>query len=134
MTTAPKWNGRKVTKARAYIASTLPQPCGQCGRDVMPGEEFVVGHVISRRSRPDLAFDPSNWRAEHRRCSDGTGQQVRIEAEDAESERRSLVIALTAAHYWGGLAQETTDTDEAARYRGWAADAAAAAGLPVPGR
>lgn len=57
------------------MAATLPQPCGQCGKTVKPGDEFVIGHIIPRWQRPDLTWVPSNWRVEHRACSDATGKR-----------------------------------------------------------
>jgi hypothetical protein len=51
------WSGRKVAEARAYIAQRLPLPCQDgCGKDVEPGDKFVVAHIQSRWSRPDLVW------------------------------------------------------------------------------
>jgi hypothetical protein len=79
-----KWGGRRVTQARAYIAAQLPAPCGKCGRPVRPGDPFVVGHVKSRALYPELMWNQDNWRAEHKACSDKSGQAAVIEKARAE--------------------------------------------------
>src|SRR3546814_11952612 len=47
----------------------------------------VVGHIKSRAAHPELTWDPSNWRIEHRKCSDRTGQAAVIEKAKAEALR-----------------------------------------------
>lgn len=73
------WSGRRVTQARAIVSSWLPAPCGQCGVEVTSADEWVVGHEVARSLRPDLTFVLSNWRPEHKACSDRTGQQAVID-------------------------------------------------------
>lgn len=74
-----KWAGRAVVRARATVGSWLPAPCGKCNRTVEPGSPWVVGHVRSRAAYPELTWDVSNWRPEHKACSDRTGQAAVIE-------------------------------------------------------
>lgn len=73
------WSGRRVTQARAIVSPWLPAPCGQCKLTVTSADEWVVGHEIARSLRPDLTWVVSNWRVEHRACSDKTGQRAVIE-------------------------------------------------------
>lgn len=68
------WSGRRVTEARAIVATWLPIPCPRCPRPVDGSLPWVVGHKIPRWQRPDLMWDPTNWQAEHKACSDATGQ------------------------------------------------------------
>ncbi|HET6874664.1 MAG TPA: hypothetical protein VFH70_07790, partial [Acidimicrobiales bacterium] len=73
------WGGRAVQRARAVVATWLPAPCGQgCGREVTEDEAWVIGHIKSRAEHPELTWEPTNWRPEHRSCSDRTGQSVVI--------------------------------------------------------
>jgi len=65
----PQWKGRGVARVRALMAVNIPTPCGQCGELVEVGEPWVVGHIEPRAIRPDLTWEPSNWRVEHRACS-----------------------------------------------------------------
>lgn len=41
--------------------------------------DWVVGHIKPRAIYPELTWEPSNWRVEHRTCSNKTGQSVVIE-------------------------------------------------------
>lgn len=88
---APRWSGRTVEKARAYMRATTqwPTPCGLCGKPVHPDppKGWVVGHIKSRGAHPELTLVKSNWRIEHRKCSDATGQQGVIEKAKAEVRR-----------------------------------------------
>lgn len=74
------WRGAAVAKARAYMkgVTSWPTTCGQCGKGVTPDQDWVVGHIKARATHPQLTWDPSNWRIEHRKCSDRTGQSVVI--------------------------------------------------------
>lgn len=73
------WSGRRVTQARVIVSSWLPARCGQCGVTVTSADEWVVGHEVARSLRPDLTWVVSNWRVEHRACSDKTGQRAVID-------------------------------------------------------
>jgi hypothetical protein len=53
---------------------------------------WVVGHIKSRHAYPELARVLSNWRPEHRRCSDGTGGEAML-----EKAIRSARVGLDAA-------------------------------------
>lgn len=86
-----EWSGRKVTQARAALASrtTWPVPCGQCGKPVQREDRWALGHIKSRASYPELTWVPSNWAVEHRECSDAGGQRAVIEKAKLEA-RKSL--------------------------------------------
>lgn len=75
-TRANLWSGDVVRQARAYMAPRLPAPCGRCGETVTREDRWVVGHIKSRHAYPELALVPSNWRVEHRACSDGTAGEA----------------------------------------------------------
>jgi hypothetical protein len=79
------WTGGNVRKARAYVRARLPLPCQDgCGKPVLPGQDFVVGHIEARWKRPDLILTPSNWSASHAACSDRSGQAHVIAKARAE--------------------------------------------------
>ena len=94
---ATPWRGHAVTRARTHMATTTPWPatCARCGKHVhpdppetLPGKSgWVVGHIKSRAAHPELTWEPSNWRVEHRKCSDRTGQAAVIEKAKAEALR-----------------------------------------------
>ncbi|MCA1984803.1 HNH endonuclease [Nocardioides nematodiphilus] len=44
-----------------------------------------MGHIKSRATHPELTWEPSNWRAECRPCSDSSGQATVIEKAKAEA-------------------------------------------------
>ena len=73
-----------MAAARAYIAARLPLPCTICGKTVKPGDAFTVAHIVERWKRPDLTWTPSNWSADHKKCSDASGQRAVIEKARAE--------------------------------------------------
>lgn len=79
------WSGSVVRMARAVVVQQLPTPCPRCGETVSADQSWVVGHRTARSLRPDLALDPLNWQAEHRACSDRTGQSAVIEKARAEA-------------------------------------------------
>jgi hypothetical protein len=81
------WGGRAAQKARAHMATLLPAPCGQCGVMIDPTDPWVVGHIKDRATHPELTWDPTNWRHEHRSCSDRTGQSVVIAKARADLAR-----------------------------------------------
>jgi hypothetical protein len=85
-----QWAGRKVTAARTLVATWLPMQCGRCPRIVDGTEPWVVGHKLSRATRPDLMWDPGNWQPEHRSCSDKSAQAAVIEKARAEGARDAL--------------------------------------------
>lgn len=87
-----QWSGRRVQHARSIVAAWLPMPCGRCGEPVEPGSEWVVGHKVDRAIDPTLTWVVSNWRPEHRACSDRTGQAAVI--DKARTEGVSAVLEL----------------------------------------
>jgi hypothetical protein len=70
------WSGDVVRRARAVMAPRLPAPCGRCGETVERTDAWVVGHVKSRLAYPELTLVPSNWRIEHRACSDASSGEA----------------------------------------------------------
>lgn len=101
--TRDEWSGRRVTEARRLVGRTLPCACGKCGliierKNEAPEKDqtWVVGHKQDRWSHPHRMWDPSNWQAEHRGCSDASGQAAVIakaRAEGAASVQHSLFDA-----------------------------------------
>lgn len=69
--------------------------CPRCGHLVQPDPPntparysgWVVGHIKSRSTHPELTWDPSNWRLEHRACSDASGTLAVIEKAKLEALR-----------------------------------------------
>ena len=49
----------------------------------------MVGHIKDRALHPELTWEPSNWRPEHRACSDASGQSVAL----AKAKLEALVAA-----------------------------------------
>ena len=95
-----------------------PTKCGQCGRRVDKSKPWVVGHIKSRAQHPELTWDPTNWRIEHRRCSNRSGQAEVIAKAKAEALREAGVApseVVTAPPLQNSLpvATATTDTDSA---------------------
>lgn len=103
MNPARKWSGRAVTEARAVMAQTLPAPCGQgprciLGRAVEPNDYWVIGHVKSRAEHPELTWEVSNWRVEHRACSNASAQGVVIANARASALRDAGVFPTETTH------------------------------------
>lgn len=71
-----RWHGANQARARAAVGAALPAPCGRCGGTVTADSQWVVGHALSRAAYPELTMEPSNWRPEHRSCSDRSAQQA----------------------------------------------------------
>ena len=86
------WSGAVVRRARTYMATKLPAPCGVCGNTVQPtpASSWVVGHIKPRATHPHLTLEPSNWRPEHRACSDAGGQAAVIAKARAEGRAEAL--------------------------------------------
>jgi hypothetical protein len=63
----------------------LPDPVGTKAR----WSSWVVGHIKDRALYPELTWEPSNWRPEHRACSDASGQSVAL----AKAKLEALVAA-----------------------------------------
>lgn len=76
----------------------LPRPCWRCGRTVKVGDEWVVGHVKSRATYPELTWDVRNWAPEHRDCSNRTGQATVIEKAKRDALVEAGVFSLPAHH------------------------------------
>jgi 5-methylcytosine-specific restriction endonuclease McrA len=63
-------------KMRPLIAATLPSPCIQCHRPVLPDHPWQVGHILDAALHPDLALDPSNLGPVHRVCNARAGGKL----------------------------------------------------------
>ncbi|HEY9416633.1 MAG TPA: hypothetical protein VIQ30_17895, partial [Pseudonocardia sp.] len=48
-----------------------------------------MGHIKDRALYPELTWEPSNWRPEHKACSDASGQSVAL----AKAKLEALVAA-----------------------------------------
>lgn len=83
------WSGRRVTQARALVATWLPAPCARCGVTVDGSNEWVVGHKVARSLRPDLTWVISNWQVECRPCSDASSMAAVIDKARAEGAASS---------------------------------------------
>jgi hypothetical protein len=57
----PGWTGRKVTTAIAWTVNRDAGICGICDHT----EANSLDHIVPVAERPDLEWDPDNWRACH---------------------------------------------------------------------
>ena len=91
------WSGRAVSAARQFMAGKTkwPTTCGQCGKRVDKSAAWVVGHIKSRALHPELTWTPSNWRIEHRKCSDKSGQSVALERAREQGRREARAASVT---------------------------------------
>lgn len=83
-----KWSGGAVTSARAWLAARTDWStvcCGHCGKRVQPGTPWVLGHIKARATHPELTWDPDNWRVEHKKCSNKSGQAAVIAKAKADA-------------------------------------------------
>lgn len=114
---AAAWSGRGVAKAREFMAATTKWPtvCGQCKKRVDKSSNWVVGHIKSRATHPELTWDRTNWRIEHRKCSDKSGQRTVIEKARAEGAR-------SVARATPPLPLHTSEADETRVTRARSAD------------
>lgn len=82
---AQRWSGGHVRKARAYCQAVHGWTCWICGHDITDPDDYSVDHVLERSVRPDLTFDPSNWRPAHKRkhpeigCPGNSGRSNRAQ-------------------------------------------------------
>jgi hypothetical protein len=60
-------------RMRPRLTALLPMPCPRCGQVMERGMLLDLGH-ISRA--PELTYEPSNVRLEHRHCNRRDGQRV----------------------------------------------------------
>lgn len=74
--------------------TTWPTPCGQCGKPVTQDSAWVVGHTKARATHPELTWVHTNWRIEHRKCSDATGQATVIAKAKAEALRDAGIMSV----------------------------------------
>lgn len=90
-----KWKGTAVTRARAWMRdhTSWPATCGHCGKPVLADEAWVLGHIKARATHPELTWVTSNWRIEHRQCSNKSGQATVI-AKAREQGRMDAMAAM----------------------------------------
>lgn len=67
------WGGRRVMKLRQQLAQLLPVPCARCGKPVLPGMKWDLGHVVEIDRDPEGMWDPSLIRIEHAHCNRAAG-------------------------------------------------------------
>jgi hypothetical protein len=79
-----RWDGSAVTKIRETWRERLPLRCRRCGRMIYPADDWIVGHIKSRRAYPELTWDPANHWPEHRHCSDASANEAKAEAAARE--------------------------------------------------
>lgn len=83
-----KWAGRAVTNARTWYANTHPTThCARCHQPITG--PWHLGHKLDRQAHPHLTWEPSNWQAEHARCSSSSG------ATQGNKRRRKTKSAAT---------------------------------------
>lgn len=68
-------------------------PCGICGQATIDWDgaanepdSFEMDHIISRKKRPDLEFEPSNQQPSHHRCNRGKSSHAQAAGIGATSE------------------------------------------------
>lgn len=81
-----RWDGSAVTKIRETWRERLPLRCRRCGRMVYPADDWIVGHIKSRRAYPELTWDPANHWPEHRSCSNESANEAKLEAAAREGD------------------------------------------------
>lgn len=57
------WHTRRATALARWVIARDKGICWRCGH---PGAD-TAGHVLPRKTHPELMFDPDNLRAEHGR-------------------------------------------------------------------
>lgn len=68
-----------------------------CGHEITDPDDYTVDHVIERSKRPDLAWEPSNWRPAHGRkhpelgCPGNFGRSARM---NRRTRRTQQAVAL----------------------------------------
>lgn len=91
MTPVSDWSGRKVQEARAWALANLPAVCGKCGTAIKPAQAWVLGHIKSRITHPELTWSRNNWQREHDGCSRSSAQSV-VQENAAARALRSVGI------------------------------------------
>ena len=80
----PNGSTARWRRLRAAYAASLPAPCGYCHEPVIPGSEWVLGHVVPRSA----GGGDDKLRVEHRSCSQAGGPEPpRLVAAVRERER-----------------------------------------------
>ena len=82
---ADEWSTNSTARRRVTdIVRARRRPCCICGEKIdysltWPNpRSFSVQHVISRKVRPDLTFDPTNCDSAHLDCNQSLGEQTQI--------------------------------------------------------
>lgn len=60
------WSGRRAQRALDWCKQHYGWTCWICGHLIDEGD-YSVDHIIERSLRPDLTWEPSNWRPAHLR-------------------------------------------------------------------
>ena len=80
------WGGGRATAASEWCKQHYGWTCWLCGHEIAEGD-YSVDHIIERRVRPDLTWEPSNWRPAHRTkkpawgCPGNAGRSAQKQAE-----------------------------------------------------
>src|SRR5262245_28969422 len=92
MPNAGGWGGYRTERLRAYFRTTLPAPCGRCGKTVHPDPPgtirsgWTIGHVKDRSTHPELTWVLDNMRVEHASCSSSTGKAAADASQRAKGK------------------------------------------------
>ena len=78
------------------MVGLLPAPCARCGTTIEVSDRWVIGHIKDRVTHPELTWEPSNWRHEHRRCSDASAQSA-VQAKAAADALRAAGVVSSSS-------------------------------------
>lgn len=76
---AKGWTTAKATKARDMIKATLPRPCVDCKKPVLPTQRWQVGHI--RPISKGGSNEPHNLGPSHTRCNLSAGGKLGAQAQ-----------------------------------------------------
>lgn len=85
------WGGRAATEALTRVKAEgrrQSSPCCICGGTIDYDLVYPhpmscsVQHVVSRKLRPDLTWDRSNWRPSHLDCNKRKGDGTNVDPYD----------------------------------------------------
>ena len=72
-------------KARAHWAARLPYPCRRCGRPILPGSAWDVGHLLP--AEVGGTYTLTNTAPEHTACNRGDGGRRGAQITNARRAR-----------------------------------------------
>lgn len=76
---------RKVMRPRlqAQVDAGMGR-CPDCGRAVLPGQVWQVGHIYPASQYPQLALEPSNLAPSHKACNNRAGAKLGAQVTNAK--------------------------------------------------